>query len=36
MTVTEKFRYGSDRDINIIRFSIAALNMLRMMINGVE
>lgn len=36
VTVTEKFTYGSDRDINIIRFSIAALNMLRMMINGVE
>jgi len=31
-TVAEKFVYGTDRNINIMRFSVAALNMLRQQI----
>jgi nicotinamide-nucleotide amidase len=31
-TLAEKFVYGTDRNINIMRFSVAALNMLRQQI----
>ena len=35
-TVTRKFAFGGDRNINIMRFSVAALNMLRMAISGAK